>query len=76
MHERLLVGPEQLINLIKNLLHDYWGKRLLPIILYDANVTGYWKTDHVRTFGQLLFIGPANSHTHTLLVHCCINGLS
>ena len=41
-----------------------------------ANVTEYWKTDHVRTFGQLLFIGPANSHTHTLPVHCCINGLS
>ena len=39
-------------------------------------VTGYWKTDHVRTFGQLLFIGSANSHTHTLPVHCCINGLS
>ena len=39
-------------------------------------VTGYWKTDHIRTFGQLLFIGPANSHTHTLPVHCCINGLS
>ena len=41
-----------------------------------AYVTEYWKTDHVRTFGQLLFIGPANSHTHTLPVHCCINGLS
>ena len=39
-------------------------------------MTEYWKTDHVRTFGQLLFIGPANSHTHTLPVHCCINGLS
>ena len=39
-------------------------------------VTGYWKTDHVHTFGRLLFIGPANSHTHTLPVHCCINGLS
>ena len=39
-------------------------------------VTEYWKTDHVRTFGQLLFIGSANSHTHTLPVHCCINGLS
>ena len=39
-------------------------------------VTEYWKTDHVRTFGQLLFIGPANSHTHTLPVHCCINGQS
>ena len=43
----------------------------------DASiVTEYWKTDHVRTFGQLLFIGPANSHTHALKVHCCINGLS
>ena len=39
-------------------------------------VTGYWKTDHVRTFGQLLFIGPANRHSYTLPVHCCINGLS
>ena len=24
----------------------------------------------------MLFIDPANSHTHTLPVHCCINGLS
>ena len=39
-------------------------------------VTGYWKTNHVLTFGQLLFIGPDNSHTHTLPVPCCINGLS
>ena len=39
-------------------------------------VTEHWKTDHVHTFGQLLFIGPTNSHTHTLPVHCCINGLS
>ena len=40
------------------------------------SVTGYWKTDHNVTLGQMLFIGPTNSHTHTLLVHCCINGLS
>ena len=46
---------------------------ILAMYLY---VTEYWKTDHVRIFGQLLFIGPANSHTHTLPVHCCINGLS
>ena len=39
-------------------------------------VTGYSKTDHNVTFGQLLFIGSANSHTHTLPMHCCINGLS
>ena len=43
--------------------------------LYNINVTGYWKTDHNVTLGQLHFIGPANSHTHTLPVHCCINGL-
>ena len=37
---------------------------------------GYWKTDHNVTFGQLHFIGPANSHTHALSMHCCITGLS
>ena len=25
---------------------------------------------------QLHFLGPANSHTYTLSMHCCINGLS
>ena len=39
-------------------------------------VTGYWKTDHNVTLGQLQFIGPANSHTHTLSMHRCITGLS
>ena len=39
-------------------------------------VTGYWKTDHNVTLGQLHFIGPANSHTHALSMHCCITGLS
>ena len=43
------------------------------IIIY---VTGYWKTDHNVTLGQLHFIGPANSHTHTLSMHHCIIGLS
>ena len=33
-----------------------------------------WITDH--NVGQLHFIGPANSHTHTLPVHCCINRLA
>ena len=55
---------------MSSILNTYF---LTWILVY---VTGYWKTDHVRTFGQLLFIGPANSHTHTLPVHCCINGLS
>ena len=31
-------------------------------------VTGYWKTDHNVTLGQLHFIGP-NSHTHALSMH-------
>ena len=39
-------------------------------------VTGYWKTDHNVTLGQLYFIGPANSHTHALSMHHCIIGLS
>ena len=39
-------------------------------------VTGYWKTDHNVTLGQLHFIGPANSHIHTLSMHRCIIGLS
>ena len=32
-------------------------------------VTGYWKTDHNVTLGQLHFIGPANSHTHALMYY-------
>ena len=32
-------------------------------------MTGYWKTDHNVTLGQLHFIGPANSHTHALFMH-------
>ena len=49
------------------------------IIMHIAShiiVTGYLKTDHNVTLGQLHFIGPANSHTCTLLVHHCINRLS
>ena len=38
-------------------------------------MTGYWKTDHNVTFGQLHFIGPVNSHTHALSMHRCIIGL-
>ena len=45
-------------------------------VLYFKIVTGYWKTDHNVTLGQLHFIGPANSHTHALSMHCCITRLS
>ena len=44
------------------------------IVLHTKYVTGYWKTDHNVTLGQLHFIGPANSHTHALSMHCCITG--
>ena len=43
---------------------------------FNTFVTGYWKTDHNVTLGQLHFIGPANSHTHALSMHRCIIGLS
>ena len=39
-------------------------------------VTGFAKSDHNVTLGQLYFIGPANSQTYTLPMHCCIDGLS
>ena len=44
--------------------------------LYTIYVTGFWKTDRNVTPGQLLFIGPVNSHTHTLSMHCCNTRLS
>ena len=43
---------------------------------YFKYVTGFWKTDRNVTFGQLHFLGPANSHTHTLSMHCCNTRLS
>ena len=39
-------------------------------------VTGFRKTDRNVTLGQLHFLGPANSHTHTLSMHCCNTRLS
>ena len=39
-------------------------------------MTEFAKTDHNVTLGQLHFIGPANSHTHILPKHCCIDGVS
>ena len=43
-----------------------WDHKILGSCTY---VTGYWKTDHNVTLGQLHFIGPANSHTHALSMH-------
>ena len=42
----------------------------------NVYVTGFWKTDQNITLGQLHFLGPANSHTHTLSMHCCNTRLS
>ena len=39
-------------------------------------VTGFWKTDRNVTLGQLHFLGPANSPTHILSMHCCNTRLS
>ena len=69
-----------------------WLKELRPSQLEDCGwqadkdcshksgtalyVTGFWKTDHNVTLGQLHFLGPANSHAHTLSMHCCNTRLS
>ena len=52
----------QIITPTKTILNN----KCLSITL---NVTGYWKTDHNVTLGQVHFIGPANSHTHALSMH-------
>ena len=49
---------------------------LVELDYYMLFVTGFWKTDQNVTLGQLHFLGPANSHTHTLSMHCCNTRLS
>ena len=66
--------------------HVYISVKPLAAVLQPINtytrvcvcvcVTGYWKTDWNVTPGLFHFISPADSHTHTLPVHCCINRLS
>ena len=43
---------------------------------YIIYVTGYWKTDRNVTLGLFHFIGPADSHTHSLPMHCALIGLA
>ena len=50
--------------------------RVCSASLCTPYVTGFWKTDRNVTPGQLLFIGPANSHTYTLSMHCWNTRLS
>ena len=49
---------------------------ILAMVIILSYVTRYWKANHNVTLDQLHFIGPANDHTHTLPMHCCVNGLS
>ena len=39
----------------------------------NTYVTGYGKTDQIVTLGLFNFIGPADSYTHTLPMHCCVD---
>ena len=39
-------------------------------------VIGYWKTDQIVTLGLFHSIGPPDSYTRTLSMHCCIDRLS
>ena len=52
------------------------SERIFRYTVLAIYVTGFWKTDHNVTLGQLHFLGPANSHTHTLSMHCAIPGLA
>ena len=51
---------QDILNALFKLLICDW------ILVNDRNVT----------LGQLHFLGPANSHTHTLSMHCCNTRLS
>ena len=44
--------------------------------MYTIIVTGFAKTNHNVSICQLYFIDAGNSHTHTLPIYCCIDGLS
>ena len=61
--------------------HEFMTGKMMSMegsksVVGNSYVTGFAKTNHNVTLGQLHFIGPANSHTHTLPMHCCIDGLS
>ena len=44
-------------------------------LLTITYLIGYWKTDQIVTLGLFHFIGPPNSHTHTLPIHSAITRL-
>ena len=66
-----------LISLLFTMIYFYHSSEKCEKTSHaTTNVTGYWKTDQNITLGQLHFLGPANSHTHTLSMHCCNTRLS
>ena len=56
-------------SIVTQIKHKIINDEFSNEIIRSINVTGYWKTDHNVTLGQLHFIGPANSHTHALSMH-------
>ena len=71
---------------IKGFLHSYCLKVLLILAsACNSNSLVRFSTVHLHkcgkancnvTLGLFYFIAPANSHAHTLPVHCCITRLS
>ena len=67
MQQNILVSPSLMYIIIKVIIVIPFIKGFKKFLI--VYVTGYWKTDHNVTLGQLHFIGPANSHTHALSMH-------
>ena len=79
-HTDTHMGTHTHMGEAKVLAHTRMGQ---PVRIWAAHtctlspyVTGFWKTVRNVTLGQLHFLGPANSHTHTLSMHCCSTRLS
>ena len=62
--------------MVMTCLPAYYFWKFLMKNMVPTNVTGFWKMNQNVTLGQLHFLGPANSHTHTLPMHCCNTRLS
>ena len=69
-HEKIFNHKRFVISKICN------NCKTFPLNCSIVYVTGFWKTDRNVTLGLLHFLGPANSHTHTLSMHCCNTRLS
>ena len=66
-----------IIELNEHLIHSYvYSLGYTSMQIPRAYVTGFWTTNWNVILGLFHFIAPANSHTHTLPVYCCIIRLS